>query len=65
MFTCLSQFHEILTLMPCYNCMQKQVEGEFIMSPLDLVVVLGVSAFVIIVSLIMAMYMLKQSQSDN
>ncbi|SDH00542.1 hypothetical protein SAMN05192534_101292 [Alteribacillus persepolensis] len=35
------------------------------MSPLDLVVVLGVSAFVIIVSLIMAMYMLKQSQSDN
>ncbi|SDH54199.1 hypothetical protein SAMN05216352_101598 [Alteribacillus bidgolensis] len=35
------------------------------MTPLDLVVVLGVSAFVIIVSLIMAVYMLKQSQSDN
>ncbi len=45
--------------------MQKQVKGSLCMTPLDLVVVLGVSAFVIIVSLIMAVYMLKQSQSDN
>ncbi|SFE37549.1 hypothetical protein SAMN05192532_101587 [Alteribacillus iranensis] len=35
------------------------------MTPVDLVAVLGLAAFVVIVSLGMAIYFLAQSQSDN
>ncbi len=35
------------------------------MTPVDLIAVLGISAFVVLVSLAMAIYMLKQSQSDH